>query len=547
MILLILYSVKRRKIPVVNFFIGLCVSALLFNTSYFFELTRTNFDDAKLWFYIKYNFLPFINYFWIMISLDFVHVIKKRLQLSAILIAIPHALFLIAINTNEIHHLIFKTIYYSFNGTYHVLQTSMGTLLHVIYLLLGIILMSCQFLYLQGYFKSTAFHRHGYRIMLIATFIPIVPTYMNIAHKAYMNLDYTACAVILTIVCYAFGIFQYRILRTKPIATEAVLRLSNEGIMLIDNSDFIIDVNDSFLHIYPEYSVLSGKETFEDFKKNHPEFHGGFDDDGTIQFSLYHQQDEYFYSAKLYDILQKDQSAVGKMLKINDITLFVEKQQRLKELADGAALKAETNEVSFLRAQIKPHFLYNTLTAIMSMIKTDPDDARTLVMNLSQYLRYSCAFDNNTTIITLRQELELVETYVNIQKARFGDRIAFELICEAKPEIFVPMFIIQPLVENAINHGILKRMDGGLVRLKISEEADKTIFEIKDTGVGMSQELIEALLNGTVFRQGIGILNIHKRLIKYYGQGLSISSKESVGTTISFFITKENASKCIEA
>ena len=139
-------------------------------------------------------------------------------------------------------------------------------------------------------------------------------------------------------------------------------------------------------------------------------------------------------------------------------------------------------------------------------------------------------------MILLEEELEFVETYVAIEKARFMERLKVKIICDDVPEINVPRLILQPLVENAIRHGVLKKAQGGIVEIIINKTNSEVCIIVNDNGVGIPQSRISSLLSGTDAFQGVGIINIHKRLIKYYGKGLDIKSNKNGGTCIAFSI-----------
>ncbi len=192
------------------------------------------------------------------------------------------------------------------------------------------------------------------------------------------------------------------------------------------------------------------------------------------------------------------------------------------------------NEISFLQAQSKPHFLYNALSVIASLSTVDPQESRKLIVKLSEYLRNSFDFDNFEDLIPIIKELELVDSYIEIEKARFGDRLNFEFVSNDIPELRIPRLVIQPLVENAIQHGIMKKVDGGKVLLKIWQEDRKIYIEIGDDGVGMTEEKWQNIIRGE--SPGVGVKNIDRRLKKYYGTGLEFTSTVGKGTVIKYYI-----------
>ncbi|NLP44052.1 MAG: histidine kinase [Peptococcaceae bacterium] len=197
-----------------------------------------------------------------------------------------------------------------------------------------------------------------------------------------------------------------------------------------------------------------------------------------------------------------------------------------------------SSEMRFLQAQIRPHFLYNTLNTIMGFCRKDPEKARELLDQLSCYLRGKFKFGEMDKFILLKEELELVKAYLHIEKARFGDRLQVVSSFPAGANYWIPPLILQPLVENAVRHGIYPRKEGGTIVIKAEDLADALVISIKDDGVGMSKTKIEEILNTQKEIDGIGLRNVNQRLKSHYGQGLSISSEEGRGTTVMVRIPK---------
>ncbi len=211
---------------------------------------------------------------------------------------------------------------------------------------------------------------------------------------------------------------------------------------------------------------------------------------------------------------------------------------------------AKRSEMAFLQAQIKPHFLFNSLSSILSLQRTSPERAEKMLQSLSEYLKDLFDVDISADYIHIENELNIVQAYVNIEKERFGDRIdvQFDIDPDAVSCKIIPL-LIQPLVENAMRHGALKRETGGAVRLSI-KRADEYIFiVVEDNGPGFSKQAIsEAKKNkASIERKGIGVNNIIYRLEYYYGEELKIEDKEEGGARISFRVPvleeEENSAK----
>ena len=209
--------------------------------------------------------------------------------------------------------------------------------------------------------------------------------------------------------------------------------------------------------------------------------------------------------------------------------LEISRLGELKDMANKAEIRA-------LQAQINPHFLFNALNTIISFIRINPDEARKLIINLSTYLRYN--IESGENFVDINQELEQVKAYVEIEKARFGEKLDVIYDIEDNLDIKIPSLIIQPLVENSIKHGILEGKGFGSVTIRIKKSSPETvIITIEDDGCGISEEIITWIQEGDIDDTKIGLLNVHKRLKFIYGQGLSIEEPE-IGSRICFTVRR---------
>ncbi|MBP1930205.1 hybrid sensor histidine kinase/response regulator [Ammoniphilus resinae] len=195
--------------------------------------------------------------------------------------------------------------------------------------------------------------------------------------------------------------------------------------------------------------------------------------------------------------------------------------------------KAVDLEVAFLQSQIKPHFLYNVLNTIMALSYTDSEASRKMITDLADYLRGSFHFSNTQEKVPFHRELALIQSYVEIEKARFKDRIRVEYeISDDVRDVEIPPLLIQPLVENAIRHGIGNRMEGGMVRVCAYKAGNHCIFVIEDNGIGLKENSVQEKTSHT----GVGLQNIRKRLKYAYGTELNIDSVEGFGTKVTIRI-----------
>ena len=190
------------------------------------------------------------------------------------------------------------------------------------------------------------------------------------------------------------------------------------------------------------------------------------------------------------------------------------------------------SELKALQSQINPHFLFNVLNTMTSLIRTNPEKAREVTIDLSNYLRYN--LDNNVKSVELIKELNQVDTYIKIEKVRFGDKL--NILYDVDESLYnfqIPSLIIQPLVENSIKHGILKKRDNGCVKIIIKKIGKDIEITIEDDGVGIEQTIIDNL--DKQIKENIGLKNVHQRLKLLYGEGLNIKKLEQ-GTRIEFKI-----------
>ncbi len=179
---------------------------------------------------------------------------------------------------------------------------------------------------------------------------------------------------------------------------------------------------------------------------------------------------------------------------------------KMKELKNQAELNA-------LHSRINPHFLYNSLNSIASLAHINADKTENMATGLSELFRYSINKENKT-FVTVAEELEMVEKYLEIEKTRFGDRLCFEIsVDENSMEKQIPKFLIQPLVENAIKHGLSKIKGDGKIRVEIKQERKDLSITIFDNGPDFPKEPVS----------GYGLQNLHDKLNIIYGNNASIN------------------------
>ena len=182
-------------------------------------------------------------------------------------------------------------------------------------------------------------------------------------------------------------------------------------------------------------------------------------------------------------------------------------------------------EAAWLHAQIRPHLLFNTVNAVVSLSEIDPP-------------RMTRLLDNLDKVVSLQDELDLLESYLYIEKERFGDRLHIEWEIDEVEDVMIPPLSIQTLVENAVIHGVLKRISGGTITIRIRKEDGYTEIAVIDDGIGMDEEKIKEIFTIQPDRKrGIGLVNTEQRLKQLYGKGLYVISTPGVGTIVTFTVS----------
>jgi two-component system LytT family sensor kinase len=219
-------------------------------------------------------------------------------------------------------------------------------------------------------------------------------------------------------------------------------------------------------------------------------------------------------------------------------------QLALHEL-DSSRERLARAEIRALRAQISPHFIYNTLTAIASFVRTDPERARELILEFADFTRYS--FRAHGEFTTLAEELRSIDRYLTIERARFGERLQVRL--QIAPEVLpvgLPFLCLQPLVENAVRHGLSRKPGVGMVSIEARDAGAECHITVEDDGVGMDPEVLSRGLSGDGADDAgdggphVGLTNVDERLRSVFGDqfGLVVETGIGAGTKVSMRVPK---------
>lgn len=247
--------------------------------------------------------------------------------------------------------------------------------------------------------------------------------------------------------------------------------------------------------------------------------------------------DEIAFLAKTFDTMR---------ININELFQETEQKARLENELQENRLLLKESQLRSLQSQINPHFLFNTLNTLSKKAYLDgAEETSDLLVSVAGLLRYSLKKVDQS--VTLAEEVHVIEQYIDIQKARFSDRLEFHKeIDERFLHVQIPSLTLQPIVENAMIHAVEKMVDGGHITLRIYQQDTYVIAEVEDNGPGMSEEQVELLLQQEVREHvghstSIGFQNVWKRLQLFYNESdlLTIQSKPNHGTKVSVRIPPE--------
>ena len=237
-------------------------------------------------------------------------------------------------------------------------------------------------------------------------------------------------------------------------------------------------------------------------------------------------------------VVHSDEASAGLVRATTEVARWMSSQLELAELAISRTALMEA-ELRALRAQISPHFIYNSLGAIASFVRTDPERARELLLEFADFTRYS--FRRHGEFTTLAEELRSIERYLVLEKARFGDRL--RVVTRIAPEVLsvrLPFLSIQPLVENAVRHGLEPQSGDGTITLVARDDGTECVITIEDDGAGADPEVVRAALAGRTTSASVGLANVDERLRTVYGDGhgIVVETAPGHGTKVSVRVPK---------
>ncbi|MGW4773781.1 histidine kinase [Nocardia sp. NPDC004278] len=241
----------------------------------------------------------------------------------------------------------------------------------------------------------------------------------------------------------------------------------------------------------------------------------------------------------------------GRLGTVAEVARYACGQLELAEL-DASRARLDRAEVRALRAQISPHFIYNALNTVASFVRTDPDRARELILEFADFTRYSFRAAGEFTVLS--DELRNIERYLALERARFGD--ALEVRLQIAPEVLgvvLPFLALQPLVENAVRHGLAGAARGGTVTIVAADAGTDCVISVEDDGIGMDPDVLrsgalDAIETGTGPAGSgesahVGLANVDDRLRAAFGNdyGLIVETAPGAGTKVSLRVPKFRA------
>ncbi|MEN8905092.1 MAG: histidine kinase [Clostridiales bacterium] len=388
-----------------------------------------------------------------------------------------------------IFYFIFANVHLSIYNFIYNLSTFISSLFFVLYL---------YSIYPDTFSKKVVNFSKISALLFIILYLVI--SFTNILQFKVLNFLYTCVYISISIYILYFLI---KSVRNKNSISKFIL------------SGFVI------LFIFSELDIISNKFFSKTFY---------FTKIGTLLFFISVAFSLAYEFTKNVSNIEKISKKLVVLDKLNDKLIL-----RLK----NTIKKSISSEINFLQAQIKPHFLHNTLNTIVSLISTDQFKARELIINLSEFLRKCFDFKEENQLVTLEHEIDTIRLFMNIQQTRYPDKVQINYILPTKLTYKIPMLILQPIVENSFKHGILPKNMPGVINITIWSQEKYLCFSIFDNGTGIKKDRLCDLKNNKLSTSGIGIQNIDSRLQKLYNSKLEIQTTYLESTKITFKIHKD--------
>ncbi|MBL7833361.1 MAG: histidine kinase [Cyclobacteriaceae bacterium] len=320
-----------------------------------------------------------------------------------------------------------------------------------------------------------------------------LPTNYSYSSYVFWNGLYlyeALCVLIILILFYSHFLFQFRLYIQVVGHVAGVITFF---LIMGSFSYYLEDYVEGYVHFYNWKEHLLG----------------------LLKWEGLHFHDQYVITVAVYYIIR-----------------YFEHMQKREQEKGELALKNREMQLSLLKSQINPHFLFNTLNSINTLVGSSKEQARKVITQLSDIFRYALDSHGDKPV-KLVQELDFIDNYIRIQQVRFGDRLKFvKQIDYTCLGIVIPPMILQPLVENSVKYGIAPKDEGGTIVVTVKRINQMIFFEVKDDGLGINSKKI---MDGN--SSGVGIRNTDERLRSTFGPGSGLRIHSSTwGYSVSFFI-----------
>lgn len=473
------YIYSRRYSLGAKYLMGMVALMILWIIGQGLEIAVTGIRNKILFsniHYISITYLP-VLYLYLALSFSGNHRLAKSKLLRWVLIAEPVVLNLllwIDLNTE-----ILRTGFYLEETSIIIAVGKQFTALMTPFVVYNFILTgTILIILLRSWLDKSFYYRKQAKYLLFGLFVPTMVTLLFFFDINFYGIDITPVSFIFSDILIVYGILKHGMYGLSEIALDNVFNEMKSSVMVYDQALNLVNMNISCLKLFDlKKGQVIGKSVREVFSKV-PEVK-----DALTQKDFFHGEvDIPFYNQnKTYDltvnpIKSENNQTLGWIANLYDITerksaerLLMEDKKNALSLFERKEKELLANESAFLQSQIKPHFLYNSLNVIAAICCVEPEKARMLLLDLSDYMHYSYDLRKLDEFISFEDELELIYSYVRIEQARFQNKIQVHFDLDEAKDLMLPPLILQPLVENAIRHGIRKKKEACTVSLSLKK------------------------------------------------------------------------------
>lgn len=527
--------------------LGILCLMLLWSVAQGLEFSVQDLRDKLI--FINIQCIPItiipVLYFYLALTFSRKEYFLKKKYMPYLLLIMP-VILNILLWTDPYHGLIRQNLHLNTDGIFPTIDKQYGiTMLpFAVYnysFIAGILTI------LASTWRDKYFHyRDQAKYMFIGLLIPACTNFMHFIGISFYNIDMTLFSFAITSILLIYGIFRHGLFDLVPIALSHIMNEMKLGLIVYDKSLRLIDINPSAICILSVGGQRIIGQPVSDAFAHLPELVQVIEQRLSCKNEISYCGDNsrISFEVTVTHLKNAKGTGLGWMAQIYDITERKTAEGRLKQDKENAMMLYKTAEQAsisyesaFLQAQIKPHFLFNALNVITVLCRIDSEKARELIIDLSNYMHHSFDFNNLEKDIAFEEELEFIQAYVRIEQARFKDKLNVIYEIDDIGGLRLPTLLLQPLVENAIRHGIRKNKTGLTVVLRVKNLKEHYLIEIEDEGTGMAPEQLEAILQGKGL-SGVGLTNIQKRLKILYDTQLFIETRQGVGTKITMTLPK---------